>query len=82
MTTTVSGTWGSWVAGGLSSPAVTSKNYMPSAKVLALHYSNIKSSWSGKSTRVAVCNFSLASLAAFHPAAAPDPDLVLNFSTV
>lgn len=41
-------------------PAVTAKNYMPCAKVLPLHYSNIKSSRSGKSTRVAVCNFSLA----------------------
>lgn len=51
-------------------PAVTAKNYMPCAKVLPLHYSNIKSSRSGKSTRVAVCNFSLAASSAcyFSPA--------------
>lgn len=46
---------------------------MPSAKVLPLHYSNIKSSWSGKSTRVAVCNFSLASPG--------PPDPCLHFAT-
>lgn len=48
-------------ASGAGLPAVTAKNYMPCAKVLPLHYSNIKSSRSSKSTRVAVCNFSLPS---------------------
>lgn len=55
-------------ASGAGLPAVTAKNYMPCAKVLPLHYSNIKSSRSSKSTRVAVCNFSLPS---------PPPSLLL-----
>lgn len=66
-------------ASGAGLPAVTAKNYMPCAKVLPLHYSNIKSSRSSKSTRVAVCNFSLPSPPPSLPLAKCETRLAKNF---
>lgn len=66
-------------ASGAGLPAVTAKNYMPCAKVLPLHYSNIKSSRSSKSTRVAVCNFSLPSPLFLLPPAKCETRLAKNF---